>query len=155
MTLNEFLAKAGQILGLAEKGASVDLDAANQKIATLEASLAESEKSNSALAKDVISFTEQLETLNAKVGTLTRERDEAKATIADPKGAIQTAAATKAVEITSAQGQPVPVTVAASAAAGGEDLLTQYYACPTPEAKTAFYRKHSAALKAAWSTKRK
>jgi chromosome segregation ATPase len=58
-----------------------------------------------------------LGTAKTTIATLTQERDEAKAKLTDPKGTIQSAATTKAAEITAAQGQP-PIAAVPTTAPG-------------------------------------
>jgi len=64
-------------------------------------------KADLATAKQSVStLTTERDDAKAQLATVGKERDELKAKIADPKGAIQTAASAKAAEITGAQGQP-------------------------------------------------
>lgn len=136
MTLNEFLTKAGQLLGLAEKNltaegqltqARADLDTAKTSIASLSA---ENESLKSQLA------TAQAETTAAKAEVDAKEKD------------VEARASRKALEITASQGQPpAPATPAASQQASG--IVDQLQAINDPVERAEFFQKNKAAIMAA------
>jgi chromosome segregation ATPase len=98
-----------------------DLNAANAKVTQLDADLA---------------------TARLSIASITKERDDANAKITDPKGAIQTAAANKALEITAAQGQPVPIKTGAVTSPGNGDATMKRadFSALSPNEQSKFIR---------------
>lgn len=103
MTLNDFLAKAGNLLGMAEKAAP-DLAAFQSKVSGLETELTAARASIADLEAKLQSRTSEVATLTA---SLEAEKEKSKAF--DVK--VESAASQKALEITAAQGQAPVISI--------------------------------------------
>jgi septal ring factor EnvC (AmiA/AmiB activator) len=158
MTLNEFLTKAGNLLGLAEKNLTAESDLTKAR-ADLASKTSELEQSNAqvvTLTADLAARTTELASTKATLIAAQSEVTTLKATIADPKGEIEKRASAKALEITAGQGQPpVGVTAASSpgATSSGDALIAQMEAINHPAERVEFYRKNKAAIDAAYRNK--
>jgi hypothetical protein len=155
MTLNEFLTKAGNLLGLAEKNLTAESDLTKCR-ADLAAKISELEQSNAqvvTLTTDLAARTTELASTKATLIAAQAEVTTLKATIADPKGEIEKRASAKALEITAGQGQPpvgVTSTTAPGATSSGDALVAQLQGITNPVERVEFYRKNKAAIDAAY-----
>lgn len=143
MTLSEFLSKAGNLFGAAEKVESIANGAPDAK------QLTELKSEVQALKEANEKLQEELSSTKEELVKATKQRDEFKAIIDKPDGEIEKRAGLKAKEITAALGQP-PLDVKPGTT-GGADILAQFYAIKSPAARTEFYRKNKAAYDAAWA----
>lgn len=135
MTLNEFLTKAGQLLGLAEKNLTAEqqLGASQTEVSNLKAQLSQKDTEiasaqASVKVKDgeIVDLKNQLAAkdaeLKAKDAELNVAKQELKAAqeqLANPSQQIKAAAAREAQKITAAQGQP-PIASQPASPVGGD-----------------------------------
>lgn len=118
MTLNEFLQRAGQLIGLAEKGVTTSPDQA-ARITDLEKQVSDSKARETQSATRItsleadlstskqfsIDIAAQLESQRGKISTLETELTGAKQAVTEFDVKVEKAASAKAAQITGAQGQ--------------------------------------------------
>lgn len=121
--------------------------------AAMEANASEAVKAAEDLQTQVTAQAATIATLIAERDAARVDLEAAKKDAASQEVKIQTAASHKAAEITASQGQPPLATTPAGTPdgtpVGGDALVAQFQAIKDPSARTAFYRKHEAAIKAA------
>jgi chromosome segregation ATPase len=123
----------------------------NKRIAELEAEQKAAADNDSDVAKVAAEATTQLDAATARIIALEKERDQLKLDVKAAEESADKKAATKALEITGAQGQ-VPITQSGNAGqADGTNLIEQYNKITDPREKTVFYRKHKEAYDKQWA----
>ena len=131
---------------------TAELATAKTELATAQATIAAYDPTLEATAAqlqtDLTKASADLVSAQASIVALTKERDEAKAILSDPKAEIAKRASAQAATITASQGQPVPVTTGVVASPGGtNDILTQINATSDPVEKAKLIQKNMAAIR--------
>lgn len=138
MTLNEFLAKAGNLLGLAEKNLN-----AETQLTQAQADLATAKTTIASLGTEIAGLKAEVETCKAAVTA-------AQAEVAAKEADVEARASAKALEITASQGQPPAPSTPATAQAGS--LVEQFQAIEDPVKRAAFFKANRKAITAARKT---
>lgn len=145
MTLNEFLGKAGQLIGLAEKNLTTEqsLVAVQAENATLK----EKVLSLETISGELSGAKADLVTAKASISSLTTRAEKAESDLkvasdklANPGEQINVAASRKALEITAGQGQPALNATPSTASTGGKAVSRADFAAMKPTDAVAFFK---------------
>lgn len=148
---NEFFS---ELRGYRDETNAAPLAKALEEVTRLKAALATYEKESDSFEVDIKQVKSDLDTAKLSITSLTKERDDFRATIDKPEGEIEKRASAKATEIAASMGVKPINGELEKPTVDPADISAQLAAITDPVQRTEFFRKNEKAIKSASQSER-